>query len=97
MPLVEGGDTLICTHMDRRPQRGGRDIRVNVLSPGYTTTPGLSHFLTEEQRASLIPSVPIGRLGTADGMGKVAVFLASDESACVTGIELFVDGGAAQV
>jgi NAD(P)-dependent dehydrogenase (short-subunit alcohol dehydrogenase family) len=75
----------------------GRDIRVNVLSPGYTKTPGLSDFLTEEQMTSLIPSVPIGRLGTPDDMAKVAVFLASDESAYVNGIELFVDGGVAQI
>jgi NAD(P)-dependent dehydrogenase (short-subunit alcohol dehydrogenase family) len=75
----------------------GRDVRVNVLSPGYTTTPGLSNFLTEEQTASLIPSVPVGRLGTPDDMGKAAAFLASDDSAYVTGIELFVDGGAAQI
>jgi NAD(P)-dependent dehydrogenase (short-subunit alcohol dehydrogenase family) len=75
----------------------GRDIRVNVLSPGYTDTPGLSEFLTEEQKASVIPSVPVGRLGTADDMAKVAVFLASDESAYVNGIELFVDGGVAQI
>jgi NAD(P)-dependent dehydrogenase (short-subunit alcohol dehydrogenase family) len=74
-----------------------RDIRVNVLSPGYIATPGLSHFLTDEERASVISSVPLGRIGTPDDLGKAAVFLASDDSAYVTGIELFVDGGAVQI
>ena len=75
----------------------GRDIRVNVLSPGYTDTPGLSHFVTDQQKAAMVESVPLERLGTPDDLGKAAVFLASDDSAYVTGIELFVDGGAAQI
>ena len=75
----------------------GRDIRINVLSPGYTATPGLSHFMTDEERASAVASVPLGRIGTPDDLGKAAVFLASDDSSYVTGIELFVDGGAVQV
>src|SRR5271163_1935100 len=75
----------------------GRDIRVNVLSPGYTATPGLSHFMTDKQKAEAIESVPLGRIGTPDDLGKAAVFLASDDSAYVTGIELFVDGGVAQI
>jgi NAD(P)-dependent dehydrogenase (short-subunit alcohol dehydrogenase family) len=75
----------------------GRDIRINVLSPGYTDTPGLSQFMTEEEKAAAVASVPLGRLATPDDLGKAAVFLASDDSAYVTGIELFVDGGAAQI
>jgi NAD(P)-dependent dehydrogenase (short-subunit alcohol dehydrogenase family) len=75
----------------------GRDIRVNVLSPGYTDTPGLSHFVTDQEKAAMVTSVPLGRLATPDDLGKAAVFLASDDSAYVTGIELFVDGGAAQI
>jgi NAD(P)-dependent dehydrogenase (short-subunit alcohol dehydrogenase family) len=75
----------------------GRDIRVNVLSPGYTATPGLSHFMTDEQKAEVVASVPLGRIGTPDDLGKAAVFLASDDSAYVNGVELFVDGGAAQI
>jgi NAD(P)-dependent dehydrogenase (short-subunit alcohol dehydrogenase family) len=75
----------------------GRDIRVNVLSPGYTDTPGLSHFVTDQQKAAMVASVPLARLGTPDDRAKAAVFLASDDSAYVTGIELFVDGGAAQI
>ena len=75
----------------------GRDIRVNVLSPGYTDTPGLSHFMTEEQKAAAVATVPLGRMGTSDDLGKAAMFLPSDDSAYITGIELFVDGGAAQI
>ena len=75
----------------------GRDIRVNVLSPGYTDTPGLSHFMTDEEKTEAVATVPLGRMGTPDDLGKAAVFLASDDSAYITGIELFVDGGAAQI
>ncbi len=75
----------------------GRGIRVNVLSPGYTATPGLSHLMTDEERASAVATVPLGRIGVPDDLGKAAVFLASDDSAYITGIELFVDGGAAQI
>jgi NAD(P)-dependent dehydrogenase (short-subunit alcohol dehydrogenase family) len=75
----------------------GRDIRVNVLSPGYTDTPGVAQFMTDDTKAAAAASVPLGRLATPDDLGKAAVFLASDESAYVTGIELFVDGGAAQI
>ena len=75
----------------------GRDIRVNVLSPGYTATPGLSQFMTDGEKASAVATVPLGRIGTPDDLGKAAVFLASDDSAYITGIELFVDGGAVQI
>jgi NAD(P)-dependent dehydrogenase (short-subunit alcohol dehydrogenase family) len=53
--------------------------------------------MTDEQKASAVASVPLGRIGTPDDLGKVAVFLASDDSAYITGIELLVDGGAAQI
>ena len=75
----------------------GRDIRINVLSPGYTDTPGLSGFVTDEEKAAMVASVPLGRLGVPDDLGKAAVFLASEDSAYITGIELFVDGGAGQI
>jgi NAD(P)-dependent dehydrogenase (short-subunit alcohol dehydrogenase family) len=74
----------------------GRDIRINVLSPGHIDTPGLSELMSDEQKAEAVSHVPLGRLGTPDDMGKAAVFLASDDSAYVNGIELFADGGVAQ-
>jgi NAD(P)-dependent dehydrogenase (short-subunit alcohol dehydrogenase family) len=79
-----------------------RRIRVNALSPGSIDTPGLTQLLASsengQQRAKMIASaVPLGRFGTADEIAKTAVFLASDDSSYVTGIELFVDGGIAQV
>jgi NAD(P)-dependent dehydrogenase (short-subunit alcohol dehydrogenase family) len=80
----------------------GRRIRVNAVSPGSTDTPGLSELLGSseagQQRLKMISSsVPLGRLGTPDEIAKAVVFLACDDSSYVTGIELFVDGGFAQV
>jgi NAD(P)-dependent dehydrogenase (short-subunit alcohol dehydrogenase family) len=80
----------------------GRKIRVNALSPGPIDTPGLSHLApTEEQvgqlKTNLVASVPLGRMGSPDEVAKAAVFLASDDSSYVTGIELCVDGGMAQI
>jgi NAD(P)-dependent dehydrogenase (short-subunit alcohol dehydrogenase family) len=74
-----------------------RGIRVNVLSPGHTATPGLAQFLSDDERAAAVASVPLGRIGTPEDLGKAALFLASDDSAYVTGIELCVDGGVAQI
>ena len=79
-----------------------RRIRVNAVSPGSTDTPGLSELLasseTGQERLKMISdSVPLGRLGTPDEIAKAVVFLASDDSSYITGTELFVDGGFAQV
>jgi len=79
-----------------------RRIRVNAVSPGSIDTPGLSELLasseTGQQRLKMISnSVPLGRLGTPDEIAKAVVFLASDDSSYITGTELFVDGGMAQV
>jgi NAD(P)-dependent dehydrogenase (short-subunit alcohol dehydrogenase family) len=74
----------------------GRDIRVNVLSPGHIDTPGLSNLMTDAQQADAVATVPLERLGTPDDLGKAAVFLASDDSSYVNGVEFFVDGGIAQ-
>ena len=79
-----------------------RHIRVNAVSPGSIDTPGLSDLFASsevgEQRGKLISTLtPLGRLGTPDEIAKAVVFLASDDSSYVTGIELFVDGGFAQV
>src|SRR5579864_8036230 len=77
-------------------------IRVNAVSPGSIDTPGLSGLLgsseTGQQRLNNISNnVPLGRLGTPDEIAKAVVFLASDDASFVTGAELFVDGGFAQV
>jgi NAD(P)-dependent dehydrogenase (short-subunit alcohol dehydrogenase family) len=79
-----------------------RKIRVNAVSPGPIDTPALNGLGANEEevqqfKASLAASVPMGRLGESDEIAKAAVFLASDDSSFVTGIELFVDGGLAQV
>ncbi|MBB3558837.1 NAD(P)-dependent dehydrogenase (short-subunit alcohol dehydrogenase family) [Rhizobium sp. BK512] len=74
----------------------GRDIRINVLSPGHTETPGLSTLADQSVRDMMKANVPLGRMGTAEDLAKAAVFLASEDSSYITGIELFVDGGVAQ-
>lgn len=74
----------------------GRDIRINVLSPGHTETPGLSVLMGEDVKASLVPNIPLGRMGTPEDLAKAAIFLASDDSSYINGVELFVDGGVAQ-
>ncbi len=75
----------------------GKGIRVNVLSPGHTDTPGLSSLLSAQQKRGIATTIPLERMGTGDDMAKAAVFLASDDSSYITGIELFVDGGVAQI
>ena len=79
-----------------------RKIRVNVLSPGPIETPGLAALAPddvsrEKLYAAFVEQIPLGRLGQPDEVAKVASFLASDDASFVNGIELFVDGGAAQV
>ena len=79
-----------------------RKIRVNALSPGPIDTPifdGIAPTQAEvdQIKEGLISTIPLGRMGTPDEIAKAAVFLASDDSSFVTGIELFVDGGRAQV
>ena len=79
-----------------------RQIRVNAVSPGLINTPGLRGLgQTEEQGKQIVTSLvttnPLGRMGDPDEIAKAVVFLASDDSSFITGIELFVDGGEAQV
>ena len=81
----------------------GRNIRVNVVSPGTIVTPGYKSELglTDEQiegfAAQAAAAAPLGRTGTPDEVAKAVVFLVSDDASYVNGIELFVDGGAAQI
>jgi NAD(P)-dependent dehydrogenase (short-subunit alcohol dehydrogenase family) len=78
-----------------------RRIRVNAISPGPVRTPGLGGLVPAEHQdglfAHLSTLVPMGRLGEPGEIAKAAAFLASDDSSFVNGIELFVDGGAAQI
>jgi NAD(P)-dependent dehydrogenase (short-subunit alcohol dehydrogenase family) len=80
-----------------------RGIRVNTLSPGPIHTPGLVELAGDDpaQQQGLLDyltaQVPLGRIGQPEDIAKTAVFLASDDSAFVNGIEMFVDGGMAQV
>ena len=73
-----------------------RRIRSNVLSPGPTETP-LVGQQPPDAIARIVATIPMGRIGEPDEIAKAALFLASDDSSFVTGIELFVDGGRAQV
>ena len=81
----------------------GRSIRINTLSPGPTHTPGLVELAGPDaaQQQGLLDylttQLPTGRMGQPEDIAKAAVYLASDDSSFVTGIELFVDGGMVQV
>ena len=79
-----------------------RLIRVNAISPGPIDTEGLrkamdSSGMGEQMKQGISASVPLGRLGEPEEIAKAALFLASSDSSYITGIELFVDGGFAQV
>jgi NAD(P)-dependent dehydrogenase (short-subunit alcohol dehydrogenase family) len=79
-----------------------RRIRVNAVSPGTTDTPGLRDLLGsseigQERLKMISKAVPLGRLGLPKEVARAVVFLASDDSSYITGAELFVDGGFAQV
>jgi len=73
-----------------------RRIRSNVVSPGPIDTP-LANRQSADVIARIVSTIPMGRMGEPEEVAKVALFLASDDSSFVTGIELFVDGGRAQV
>jgi NAD(P)-dependent dehydrogenase (short-subunit alcohol dehydrogenase family) len=80
----------------------GTGIRVNVLSPGPTATPGLLDGLAmsgqqDAMIAALVAQTPVGRMGLPEETAAVALFLASDDSSYMTGSEVFADGGMAQV
>jgi NAD(P)-dependent dehydrogenase (short-subunit alcohol dehydrogenase family) len=78
-----------------------RGIRVNVLSPGSTKTEGLLGLVPSGQADALLAGfakdIPLGRVADPSEIARAALFLASEESSFVNGIELFVDGGSAQI
>jgi NAD(P)-dependent dehydrogenase (short-subunit alcohol dehydrogenase family) len=79
-----------------------RQIRVNAISPGPTKTPGLTGLTSSEAEwnafeGQLAAQVPLGRVAHPDEIGRAAVFLASSDASFVNGVELFVDGGMAQI
>src|SRR6266481_3982742 len=73
-----------------------RRIRCNVLSPGPTATPLVSRQ-TPDTIARIVATIPMGRIGQPEEIAKAALFLASDDSSFVAGIELFADGGRGQI
>jgi NAD(P)-dependent dehydrogenase (short-subunit alcohol dehydrogenase family) len=73
-----------------------RKIRVNVLSPGSIDT-GVFVGVPKEVKDQFVSLIPMGRIGESEEIATVALFLASNDSSFVTGIELFVDGGTAQI
>ena len=73
-----------------------RHIRSNVVSPGPTDTPAIDGQ-PPDVIARIVSTIPMGRIGDPDEIAKAVLFLASDDSSFVTGIELFVDGGRAQI
>ena len=79
-----------------------RKIRVNVVSPGPINTAGMDGLVGDPEqvkqlKAGFVSQVPLGRIGEPDEIAKAVVFLVSDDSSFVAGIELFVDGGMIQV
>lgn len=80
----------------------GRGIRVNTISPGPITTPGLNGLAPDEEQAAqlreaLAAGVPLGRMGRPEEVASLALFLATGESSFITGTEIYVDGGANQI
>jgi NAD(P)-dependent dehydrogenase (short-subunit alcohol dehydrogenase family) len=81
----------------------GRDIRVNVVAPGAVVTPAyktelhMSDEQIEAYRQEIAAKAPLGRVGDADEIAKAVSFLVSSDASYITGIELFVDGGLAQI
>jgi NAD(P)-dependent dehydrogenase (short-subunit alcohol dehydrogenase family) len=78
-----------------------RKIRVNAISPGSIYTPIFNPVMSEEEyeqfKNNVTKTMPMGRMGSPDEVAKAFSFLASDDASYITGIELFVDGGVAQI
>ena len=96
----EGRGAVLRPHLDGGPEGsedpGERDQPRADRDAGHGQ-PRRDAEKTREFKAGMAAAVPLGRLGQPDEIAKVAVFLASDDASYVTGVELFVDGGMAQV
>jgi NAD(P)-dependent dehydrogenase (short-subunit alcohol dehydrogenase family) len=108
LPLIPDGGSIIPKAAVRSFARSwttdlkDRKIRVNAISPGPIDTPILDGLAESEEgrqgiKDHLASIVPLGRMGRPEEIGKAAVFLASEDASFVAGVELFVDGGSAQV
>ena len=74
-----------------------RGIRVNAISPGLIDTPLTAELMSERSREAVVKAIPMGRSGRPEEIAKAALFLASDDSSYVVGVELDVDGGIIQL
>ncbi len=68
-----------------------------IVTPAYSSTSGLKDAQVDQFVTQAVSTTPLGCPGTSDEIAKAVVFLASDDSSFITGIELFVDGGFAQI
>jgi 3-oxoacyl-[acyl-carrier protein] reductase len=73
-----------------------RSVTVNAVAPGFVTTP-MTDKLSEQQRARLTESIPLGRMGKPEDVAAAVAYLASDEAGWVTGATLHVNGGMAMI
>jgi len=73
-----------------------RHIRVNVISPGTIDT-GIFEGVSREVKDQFVSIIPMGRIGQSHEIATAALFIASDDASFITGTELFVDGGTAQI
>ncbi|MGC2575157.1 MAG: SDR family oxidoreductase [Candidatus Nitrosopolaris sp.] len=87
-------DKVICTFLDGRHHH---KICVNTISPDPIDTLAVRLTVSEQLMKNLVSTVPFGRMGNPDEVAKAIAFLASDDSSYITGIELFVYGGIAQI
>ena len=71
---------------------GSRNITVNCVAPGFIET-DMTSFLDENTKKDLIETIPLKRLGRPDDVGKLVLFLASDEASYITGQTISIDGG----
>ncbi|MGX4675906.1 SDR family NAD(P)-dependent oxidoreductase [SAR92 clade bacterium H246] len=89
----KGGVRILSKALAVECARYGYGIRVNSICPGTVVTPLVESFLTEEQKAFSRNACPMGILGDAEDIAKGILFLASDDSRFITGVDLIIDGG----